>query len=134
MPNALMVIHPYRDNGAWVFDDPEADLVKEPFVSGMDDMIDRMVADLPDAELGFHLYFSAAPFSGLSARADLAAQGIRRQLVPQRHPRHGRLALSGLVQVFRQGTETDFRPSQSAVIPTEISASRNPRPVAPYAK
>lgn len=67
-----MVIHPCRDNGAWVFDDPEADLVKEPFVSGMEDMIDLMVADLPDAERGFHLYFSAAPFPGY--RLELAWQ------------------------------------------------------------
>ncbi|EIC23909.1 DUF6717 family protein [Thiorhodovibrio frisius] len=64
MPNAIMVIHPYLDNGAWVFDDPDAGLVKEPFVSGADDIIDKMVAKLPDARLGFHLYFSAAPFPG----------------------------------------------------------------------
>ena len=64
MGNAIMVIHPYLDDGVWVFDDPETKLVKEPFVSGADDIIDRMVADLPDARLGFHLYFSASPFPG----------------------------------------------------------------------
>lgn len=47
-----------------VFDAPDTGLVKEPFVSGADTIIDRMVAELPNAERGFHLYFSATPFPG----------------------------------------------------------------------
>jgi hypothetical protein len=62
--NALRVIHPYKDQGMWVFDDAHAELVKEPFVSGADEMIERMTADIPDAENGFHLIFSDAPFPG----------------------------------------------------------------------
>ena len=48
----------------WVFDDPEVGLRQEPFVSGADTIIDRMVKDIPNAELGFTLVFSAQPFRG----------------------------------------------------------------------
>lgn len=62
--NALRVIHPYRHEGMWVFDDEDAGLVKEPFVSGADLVIDRMVADIPTAAQGFTLVFSDKPFPG----------------------------------------------------------------------
>ena len=38
--NALLVIQPYRSHGTWVFDDPAVGLVREPFVSGIPQMID----------------------------------------------------------------------------------------------
>ena len=56
--NAINVIAPYKHHGMWVFDDPRVGLVQEPFVAGADAMIDRVVADLPDAEHGFTLIFS----------------------------------------------------------------------------
>jgi hypothetical protein len=62
--NAINVIAPYKYLGMWVFDDPRVGLVQEPFVSGADTMIDRAVKDIPDAERGFALVFSAAPFPG----------------------------------------------------------------------
>lgn len=62
--NALRVIHPYKHEGLWVFDDEAAGLVREPFVSGADTVIDRMVAAIPDAEAGFTLIFSDRPFPG----------------------------------------------------------------------
>ena len=62
--NAIMVIAPYRYQGTWVFDDASAGLVKEPFVAGVPEMIDILVADIPDAERGFRLLFSAKPFPG----------------------------------------------------------------------
>jgi hypothetical protein len=65
--NAINVIHPYRADGTWVFDDPAVGLRREPFVSGADRVIDRMVESLPDAEQGFTLVFSAQPFSGAQA-------------------------------------------------------------------
>ena len=52
-----MVIHPYKHEGLWVFDDAEVGLIKEPFVSGADDIIEKMVEYLPDAENGFNLIF-----------------------------------------------------------------------------
>ncbi|QDU57799.1 DUF6717 family protein [Aeoliella mucimassa] len=60
--NAIMVIAPYRYNGTWVFDDSRAGLVREPFVAGVPEMIDALVADIPDANKGFRLTFSAKPF------------------------------------------------------------------------
>ena len=43
MDNALMVIFPYQYEGTWVFDDSAVDLVKEPFVFGVPEMIDELV-------------------------------------------------------------------------------------------
>jgi hypothetical protein len=51
----------------WVFDDEKVGLVQEPFVSGADEIIDKMVADIPGAEDGFILLFSSAPFPGYQA-------------------------------------------------------------------
>lgn len=57
-------IEPYRHNDAWVFDDERVGLVKEPFVSGIDVMIDRLTSAIPQANLGFLLRFSSMPFDG----------------------------------------------------------------------
>lgn len=62
--NSLNVIAPYRWEGMWVFDDPRVGLNKEPFVSGADTMIDVLVAAIPNADAGFRLIFSGAPFPG----------------------------------------------------------------------
>ncbi len=60
--NAIMVIAPYRHQGTWVFDDSSAGLLQEPFVAGVPEMIDVIVKDIPDADQGFRLLFSAKPF------------------------------------------------------------------------
>ena len=60
--NAIMVISPYWYNGTWVFDDDRAGLVREPFVAGVPEMIDVLVADIPNAREGFRLTFSANKF------------------------------------------------------------------------
>jgi len=62
--NAINLIAPYRLHGMWVFDDARRGLVEEPFVGGADQMIDRVVADLPSPEAGFVMMFSADPFPG----------------------------------------------------------------------
>jgi hypothetical protein len=62
--NAIMVIAPYLHEGTWVFDDESARLVKEPFVAGVPEMIDVLVKDIPEADRGFRLLFSAKPFPG----------------------------------------------------------------------
>ena len=68
MPNQIMVIAPYWHAGTWVFDDSDVDLVKEPFVSGVPEMIDDLVSDIPNARDGFRLLFSAAPFPGFQRK------------------------------------------------------------------
>ena len=62
--NAIVAIHPYQAHGMWVFDDDAVGLTQEPFVSGADDIIDRMVAGIEGAREGFTLLFSAQPFPG----------------------------------------------------------------------
>ena len=64
MTNASNKIFPDKDNGVWVFDDPNDGLPREPFVDRPDRMIDRVVADIPNAASGFKLTFSARPFPG----------------------------------------------------------------------
>jgi len=68
--NSLYVIVPYKYEGMWVFDDPRVGLVREPFIAGIDTMIDRLVARIPDADRGFRAIFSAAPFPGHTERLD----------------------------------------------------------------
>ncbi|MEF9475383.1 MAG: hypothetical protein L0958_01495 [Candidatus Mariimomonas ferrooxydans] len=64
MNNSIMVIHPYKYEGTWVFDDKRVGLVREAFVSGADTIIDKMVEDIPNAEKGFTLLFSSKQFPG----------------------------------------------------------------------
>ena len=62
--NAISVLAPYKHEGLWVFDDPDVGLRREPFVFGIDKMIDSLVAHIPDAQRGFRLLFSPTPFPG----------------------------------------------------------------------
>ena len=70
MANQIFVIAPYwlDSVGTWVFDDAAVALVQEPFVSGVPEMIDELVADIPNAMAGFRLQFSTAPFPGNQRR------------------------------------------------------------------
>lgn len=62
MQNSIKVIHPYRWQDMWVFDDPAVDIVREPFISGADTIIDQMVAHISSADAGFNLIFSDTAF------------------------------------------------------------------------
>ena len=68
--NSLMVISPYKHHGMWVFDDPAVGLSKEPFIAGIDTMIDKITADIPNAERGFRAVFSASPFPGHTTKLE----------------------------------------------------------------
>jgi len=68
--NALLVIFPYRYQGTWVFDDARVGLFREPFIAGIDTMIDKAVAEIPNAKKGFRAIFSAAPFPGANLKLD----------------------------------------------------------------
>ena len=52
----------------WVFDDEKVGLTQEPFVSGADTMIDRVVKNIPNAHRGFILLFSTDQFPGAALR------------------------------------------------------------------
>jgi hypothetical protein len=62
--NSLFVIVPYKHYGSWVFDDPAVGLNREPFVAGIDTLIDKATAKIPGAERGFRAVFSATFFPG----------------------------------------------------------------------
>lgn len=47
-----------------MFDDPAVGLTKEPFIAGIDTMIDQATTNIPNASRGFRAVFSAAPFPG----------------------------------------------------------------------
>lgn len=68
MTNAITVILPYKCGGMWVFDDPNVGLRREPFVSGIDKIINTMTQALgiTDPEKGFRLLFSGSPFPGFN--------------------------------------------------------------------
>ena len=68
--NQITVIRPYRLHGTWVFDDERVGLVQEPFVSGVPEIIDFVVREIPEAENGFRLLFSAQPFPGYQLRLE----------------------------------------------------------------
>jgi hypothetical protein len=68
--NQINVISPCKYHGMWVFNDPRVGLVQEPFVAGADTWIDRVVAEVPDADRGFTLIFSSSAFPGHQYRLD----------------------------------------------------------------
>jgi hypothetical protein len=68
--NSILVITPYFHNGLWVFDDPNAGLVREPFVAGAPEILEAMLAHHNiNGRSGFNLLFSAASFPGHHAVA-----------------------------------------------------------------
>lgn len=73
--NSLIVLAPYRYNGTWVFDDPSVGLVREPFVAGVPEMIDRLVADIPDADKGFRMVVCPQPFPGYEKKLTWLRRG-----------------------------------------------------------
>ena len=68
--NSLFVIVPYKYEGTWVFDDPAVGLTREPFIAGIDTIIDHAVADIPNAMRGFDAIFSASPFPGYTLKLE----------------------------------------------------------------
>ncbi len=80
--NSIVAIHPYMTQGVWVFDDAAAGLCEEPFISGADTIIERMVETIPDARDGFTLLFSGNAFPGYQlelqwVRADMSGNWYR---------------------------------------------------------
>jgi len=58
------ILYPYLLGSTWVFDDPTTGLKAEAFVSGMSEMIFRLIEDkdIPNADQGFAMIFSDEPF------------------------------------------------------------------------
>ncbi len=62
--NSIFIIQPYWHSGTWVFDDPARGLVREPFVSGVPEVLTDAVAHIPNAKKGFRLLFAPQKFPG----------------------------------------------------------------------
>lgn len=77
MVNALNVIHPYKWEGLWVFDDERVGLEKEPFVEGADTIIDKALAmkGIQEPKKGFRLLFSARPFPNYDLKFEWVREG-----------------------------------------------------------
>lgn len=70
MSNSISVIFPYKYEEMWVFDDEAVGLSKEPFVSGMPQILAIATQDIPDANKGFALLFSKTPFPGYQLKME----------------------------------------------------------------
>jgi hypothetical protein len=98
--NCIFAIRPYRWNGLWVFDDPAVGLVKEPFVSGIPEMIDAAVSKIPNAEESFVAVFSANPFPGAQLILKRARQEMGGDMVSVDRDGPRRLAVSGAISLL----------------------------------
>ena len=70
--NALMTLRPYKWGTMWVFDDAAVGLRKEPFVSGIPEILDDLLGEnnINDPDNGYYLTFSATPFPGYQREMD----------------------------------------------------------------
>lgn len=61
MGNSIMTIKPYKENSVWVFDEEKFNIQKEPFVCGMNEIIDEILKqnyDKENPDNGFNCVFS----------------------------------------------------------------------------
>ena len=68
--NGKHTYFPYVLSGQWVFDDEAAGLRQEALILGIDLMIEKATASIPDARKGFKLFFSPAPFPGYTVKLE----------------------------------------------------------------
>ena len=70
----ILTIAPYKEDGRWVFDDVALGLIKEPFVSGADSIIEVLAIGIRDANAGFELRFSRSNFPGAQLELTLGKE------------------------------------------------------------
>jgi len=68
--NALLVIEPYRLGKGWAFDEPRLGLRSEPFVQGIPEIIDKLVAGIPGSDKSVRLIFSQRSFPGAQLKLE----------------------------------------------------------------
>ena len=67
----MNVIYPKRTGGRWYFEGPAIDALPYYFnLLGMNDIIERIAADIPGAESGFKLSFDNNEFAGYRFRLE----------------------------------------------------------------
>jgi hypothetical protein len=62
MKNSIYSINPYKYEGLWVFDDKRVELVKEPFVMGIPEMIETILIKKKMLKNNFSVLFSSSGF------------------------------------------------------------------------
>ena len=107
--NAVSVIFPYRLEGVWVFDDAAAGLVREPFISGADNILDVLTEHIPEATNGIQNHLLGKTLSRLHRPIRLDSSRIRRQLVSLARAENGRMVVSGPPQIFRKPSQRNLR-------------------------
>jgi hypothetical protein len=129
--NVIHVIVPYRHASTWVFDDPRVGLAQEPFVSGIPEMIDSIVAKIPNAEKGVSdlVCFTTVPW--LPSRAGEGPGRIRGRVVSVGRQRGG-LALSGTLSVFSRSAHSTLRQSGGSVVYLPFSVHQRIPVLQPY--
>ena len=74
----MLTLFPYLYCNTWVFDDSRTGLQAEAFVSGMSEMISRVIEtkSIANAEQGFALSFSDQPFDGYDVQLTWVRAGL----------------------------------------------------------
>lgn len=70
MDNSILTLHITKPNNLWVFDDEAVGLKNEPFVCGMNEIIDIIVSEFENPEKGIDLIFSAKEFPNHAGKLD----------------------------------------------------------------
>jgi hypothetical protein len=76
MPNQILVIKPYWHLGTWVFDDPATDLVQEPFVSGIPEMINDLGKRHSQRSTRFSITVFRRSIPRISTQAGVGSNGV----------------------------------------------------------
>ncbi len=82
---------------------------RSPFIAGIDSLIDKATANIPDAQHGFRAIFQRRTISQRKLQTGKASSGIERGLVLQPGIQSGRLAVPGAIQVFQERAAGNLR-------------------------
>lgn len=69
--NCIMAIHPYYENGLWMFDDDATGLKKELLVAGVPEILEWLAAkkNIANPRNGFTVIFASTPFPNYDLEA-----------------------------------------------------------------
>ena len=126
--NSILVIAPYRHAGTWVFDDPSVGLQAEPFVSGIPELIDKLIADagISNAHDGFRLIFSAQPFPGYQTKVVWRRREAGGNwYYSEKYDQEGWLC-PALFKYFRRAPKDIYVKAEQATIPRVSEDQLNP--------
>jgi hypothetical protein len=83
--NSLFVIHPYKEQGQWMFDDESVGLFREPFVAGADTLMERISKEQFGGADKLTLIFSEKPIPNATVVLEIAETVPHNPLQPQEY-------------------------------------------------